>query len=34
MLDITPDAAEKVKEIMASQNQENSLLRIYIAGFG
>lgn len=34
MITITEIAAEKVKEVMASQNQENSLLRLYIAGFG
>jgi len=33
-LEITQLAAEKVKEIMASQNAENSLLRIYVAGVG
>ena len=34
MLTITEIAAGKVKEVMASQNKDNSLLRLYIAGFG
>ncbi|NLL51383.1 MAG: iron-sulfur cluster assembly accessory protein [Peptococcaceae bacterium] len=34
MLNITELAANKVKEIMASQNKENSFLRVYVAGVG
>ncbi|NLP44145.1 MAG: iron-sulfur cluster assembly accessory protein [Peptococcaceae bacterium] len=34
MLEVTEIAAQKVKEVMVSQNQENSYLRLYIAGFG
>lgn len=34
MVEITEIAAEKIKEIMASQNKENSVLRLYVAGFG
>jgi len=34
MLEVTEIAAQKVKEVMVSQNQENAFLRLYIAGFG
>jgi Fe-S cluster assembly iron-binding protein IscA len=34
MIEITESAAGKIKEIMASQNNENAVLRLYVAGFG
>jgi len=34
MVQITELAAEKVKEVMASQNKDNLYLRLYITGFG
>jgi iron-sulfur cluster assembly protein len=34
MVEITEIAAQKVKEVMLSQNKENSFLRLYVAGFG
>ncbi|NLO97893.1 MAG: iron-sulfur cluster assembly accessory protein [Peptococcaceae bacterium] len=34
MIDITETAAQKVKEIMADNNKENSYLRVYVAGVG
>lgn len=34
MVGITEIAAQKVKEVMVSQNKENSFLRLYVAGFG
>lgn len=34
MVSITEIAAQKVKEVMASQNKDNSYLRLYVAGFG
>lgn len=34
MVAITEIAAQKVKEVMVSQNKENSFLRLYVAGFG
>ncbi|XWX61873.1 hypothetical protein AusDCA_1984 [Desulfitobacterium sp. AusDCA] len=34
MVNITEIAAQKVKEVMANQNLNNSYLRLYVAGFG
>jgi len=34
MLEVTEIAAQKVKEVMVSQNQENAFLRLFVAGFG
>ncbi|WP_088189350.1 iron-sulfur cluster assembly accessory protein [Desulfosporosinus sp. FKA] len=34
MVKITELAAQKVKEILKAQNQENSSLRLYLAGMG
>lgn len=34
MVQITEIAAQKVKEVMASQNKDNLYLRLYVAGFG
>lgn len=34
MISVTETAAEKVKEILAAQNQENAFLRIYMTGMG
>ncbi len=34
MVNITEIAAQKVKEVMASQQKDNAYLRLYIAGFG
>lgn len=34
MINITEIAAEKIKEVLASQNQEKAYLRIYMAGMG
>ncbi|RNC28836.1 MAG: hypothetical protein AWM53_01278 [Candidatus Dichloromethanomonas elyunquensis] len=34
MVTITEIAAKKVKEVMTSKNQENSFLRIFVAGVG
>lgn len=34
MLDITEIAAQKVREVMTSENKENSYLRIFVAGVG
>lgn len=34
MVGITEIAAQKVKEVMASMNKDNSYLRLYVAGFG
>jgi len=34
MLEITEIAAEKIKEVMVSQNKENSFLRLFVAGIG
>lgn len=34
MVGITEIAAQKVKEVMVSQNKDNSYLRLYVAGFG
>lgn len=34
MVGITEIAAEKVKEVIASQNKGSLYLRLYVAGFG
>lgn len=34
MVNITEIAAQKIKEVMVSQNKDNSYLRLYVAGFG
>lgn len=34
MVTITELAAQKVKEVLAEQNKENSLLRLYLVGVG
>ncbi|KLU67939.1 hypothetical protein DEAC_c03470 [Desulfosporosinus acididurans] len=34
MVEITELAAQKVKEVLKSQNKENAFLRLYLAGVG
>lgn len=34
MVKITEIAANKVKEVLRSQNKENSFLRLYLVGIG
>jgi len=34
MVSITEIAAQKVKEVLKSQNKENAFLRLYLVGIG